>query len=167
MALALVICATPLANAAERESYELGQDICNLLPSSGRVVEDSGVGCRWSALPERPLLREEVVELSIRQSSDEVVRNSIEGEHRRYIDRMKQSHWFAKVTELSPCPESGAAGRRIWIYHAQFTEMYGYAECNGQIISLKVHLHKNGGTSTTAVFNDLIQRVVPLLGLDY
>ncbi|MEQ1538835.1 MAG: hypothetical protein ABL928_07910 [Sphingorhabdus sp.] len=161
--LVLAIGATPNAHAAERDSAELGQAICSLLPSSGVVIENSGVGCRWSALPDRPLLRGEVVELSVTQSTDEAARKSVVGDHRRYIDQMKQSHLFAKVTALNPCLQSGLEGNRIWIFHAQFTEMSGYAECNGQIISLKVYLDKNGGTGPTKVFDDLIQRVVPLL----
>lgn len=160
---ALAICGAPRAHAAERGSAELGQAICSLLPSSGLVIEHPGVGCRWSALPERPLLRGEVVELSVTQNTDEAVRKSVVGDHRRYIDRMKQSHLFTKVTALNPCLQSGLVGGRIWIFHAEFTEMSGYAECNGQIIFLKVYLDKNGGTGPTKIFDDLIERVVPLL----
>jgi hypothetical protein len=166
IALVVAMCAVANANAAEAGVSDLQQDICSLLPSAGSVIENNAVGCRWSALPERRLLRDEVVELTFNHSADEAVHSRIASDQALYIQRMKGLHLFTKVTELSPCPQGEGSGRRIWIFHETFTEMSGYTRCGDRTIALKVYLHQNGGTSPTAVFDDLIQRAAPLLSAE-
>jgi hypothetical protein len=163
IAATLTVSPMPPAFAADGDRQKLGQDICNILPSKGSPVWDSGAGCRWAALPDRLLVQGEVVELFIRQSADERVSNAIGVGHKRYIDQMKGSYLFTRVTELNLCSQSAPAGRKIVIYHAEFVEVFGYAECNGKTVSLKVYLDKNGGSSPNAVFDDLFLRISPLL----
>jgi hypothetical protein len=166
IALVVAMCAVPNANAADTGQPDLRQDICNLLPAAGSVIENTAVGCRWTALPERRLLPDEIVELTFNLSADEAVHSKIASDQALYIQRMQGLHLFTKVTELSPCLQGERSGRRIWIFHERFTEMSGYTRCGDRTIALKVYLHKNGGTSPTAVFDDLIQRATPLLSAE-
>jgi hypothetical protein len=164
LACALSCGYVPNGVAMERNGSSASKEICKQLSVAGDVVQDAAFGCRWRALPERLLLGGEVVELSLRPSADDVRRQGFYNGHDRYIARMKQAHLLTKTSELDPCLDGAPAGRRIIIYQAKHTEVYGYAQCGGQTVSLKVSLDKYGGTSPGAVFDELMQRVVPILG---
>ncbi len=166
LALAILIGSASSLNAAVPDTNAKSVPICTLLSGGAFSLPAPEGGCRWSALPERPLLAQEAVEFSIRHTTDEAERGANLSDHWSYVERLKRSHLFTTLAEFSPCPRSTAAGRKILVHHAQFSEVFGYAECNGQVIALKVHLRKEGGTSPLAVFDDVMRRAVPVLSFE-
>ena len=156
------VSVAPHASAATGDGQSEGQAICDLNPDAGGKLSPVHSGCRFEALPDRPLLDGEVVELRARSFAGHVERAALADEQVIYFRRLQKDHLFAYASDFNPCPDNGLAGRRIRVFHTHHVEHYGYAQCGDKIVTLRVHLLKTGGTDPSAVFDKLASRVGPV-----
>jgi hypothetical protein len=161
LGLAFACCAllpSLTAAAAESETPPFDQAVCDLIAGDGRASSFAKSVCRWKNLPNRPLLTDEVVELSIQNFADERQRAALVDSQVLYFRRIQLGHLFVEESDFNLCPSDGKAGRKVRIFHRSHVEHFGYAQCGDRIVTLRVYLLKTGGTDPSAVFEDIASR---------
>lgn len=155
--------ALPMAVHAQPIKPIAGNKVCALYSPPGDSISWVGQGCSWRAFEERPMEKDEQLQLTIMRGEQDFIVANAKKQHDQIIDGMGQ-YPGASISDVSICSQGKPSGRQlVWQPTRETSFVHGYASCNGQLISYQGQTKAAGGPDLASLMQTLAAQAVFLL----